>query len=310
MKDNDQPSSYYGPFDLAKLVAPWLLGGQDLTSVGYNESDEVERGRKKLIHTVGPVAKFSIKWNENSQKYSGLFKKCDYGIARFSSAKEPTDGNTAPGISVKCLRDKQFGGSFPVMYRLTGQSSNNWFLHSFSNHVFNPGSFNHPELIPLHAKFAAYDNNPELIGLYRMGKYTQEGQLEANIKVPFALVFQPNPALTEKCKNAKIEGQTIGCLKDIEPNTELYRIHGVENPYRTEDLAGKVELLGTMILTDRMKSSKFADERIQFTHDFWEDELKNVSNANEWKSMLKNLGSEFTENDEAERMEPYLTPWN
>ena len=249
-----------------------------------------------------------MNWTENAHKYTGSFKQCDHGIARFSNAKKPSDGDTAPGISFKCLRDNVFAGSFLVMYKLKGQKSNNWFLHPFANHVHQPSKYDF-ELIPLIKKFKTVEDHPAVVGFHRMGMYTQDGKKEDHIKVPFAVVFQPNPALTERCENAVIQGETLSCLKDLEAGTELYRVYGVENPLKTAELKGNMELLGTMVLTDKMVSSKFADEKIQYTHDFWADEMKNVSNADEWARRLANLDSEFLENDEAERMEPYLPAW-
>lgn len=308
LKDNDKPGTYYGILDVGKLILPVALGGQVLTSVGHNESEEVDDGRKKLIHTVGPVAKFSMNWTENAKKYTGSFKQCDHGIARFSNAKKPSDGSTAPGISFKCLRDNVVSGSFVVMYKLQGQKSNNWFLHPFANHVHKPGPFE-LDLVAISQKFQGVEDHPGCVGFHRMGMYTQDGKKEDNIKVPFAVVFQPNPTLTHRCADAVLEGETSGCLKDIEAGTELYRVYGVENPLKTSELAGNMELLGTMVLTDKMVSSKFADQKIQYTHDFWADEMKNVSNAADWKRRLANLPWDFLDTDEAERMEPYLAPW-
>ena len=80
------------------------------------------------------------------------------------------------------------------MYRLTGQKSTNWFENNLSNHVsYWPNTL---EIKTLVEKFSGYDRKPSVIGLSSMGKYTQEGKQESNIKVPFSLIFQPNPALS------------------------------------------------------------------------------------------------------------------
>ena len=61
-------------------------------------------GRVKWIHPLGSCGKVKFVANEVSQRYSGLFKGADYGIARLSLAG-PESGGYKPGMGLKFFRN-------------------------------------------------------------------------------------------------------------------------------------------------------------------------------------------------------------
>lgn len=66
--------------------------------------DTMPKDRVRWIHPLGSCGKVKFVYNEVSQRYSGLFKDADYGIARFSLAAPPSDGYK-PGMALKFFRN-------------------------------------------------------------------------------------------------------------------------------------------------------------------------------------------------------------
>jgi hypothetical protein len=109
--------------------------------------------RKKLIHSVGAVAK--AEWrSRGNHPYTGIFQGASHGFARMSFAAEPNCKklNTTPGLSIKFLRDGIESANFVAMYSVDGQDTWDYFANDFSNHIAAAG----PALMPLAAKFSTY----------------------------------------------------------------------------------------------------------------------------------------------------------
>jgi hypothetical protein len=103
--------------------------------------------RNKYIHTVGNTGTVKFVPTANSEGYTGLFKGADHAIIRMSLAIQPdqtkttaagADGNFAPGIGLKFLRDGMPSGNLVAMYSVDGQPSWNFFEFPFSNHIQDP----------------------------------------------------------------------------------------------------------------------------------------------------------------------------
>ena len=100
--------------------------------------------RNKYIHTVGSSATFKfVPSAENT--FTGVFEGTDHGIIRFSVGGQPDftkttaegagNGNFAPGVGVKFLRDGIPSGNMVAMYSTAGQPSWNFFEFDFTNHI-------------------------------------------------------------------------------------------------------------------------------------------------------------------------------
>ena len=128
--------------------------------------------RKKLIHTVGTVAK--VEWQvKNDIGYTGIFEGAEHGYIRMSFAAQPSPNlvNTTPGIGVKFLRDGVDSANFVAMYSVDGHDTWNWFANSFSNHIPAAG----PALIPLATKFATWTKYVQQVGLSDMASFAENG---------------------------------------------------------------------------------------------------------------------------------------
>ncbi len=92
--------------------------------------------RTKYIHSVGVVGKVKLVL-KGANPYTGLFKKADYGLVRFSSAAPPsaTDLNSplTPGLGLKFLRDNVDSANLVAMKGVNGQPGNwNFFADDFN----------------------------------------------------------------------------------------------------------------------------------------------------------------------------------
>ena len=67
-------------------------------------ADTMPKDRVRWLHPLGSCGKVKFVYNEVSQRYSGLFKDADYGIARFSLAAPPS-GGYMPGMALKFFRN-------------------------------------------------------------------------------------------------------------------------------------------------------------------------------------------------------------
>ena len=122
------------------------LAGMFLESMGITvslQSDEMPSDRFKLIHSVGGAASVKVNWNAKAAKFTGLFRKSDYGLIRLASASQPDEGagknsidsSFVPGIGLKFLRDGVPSGNIVFLKQLTPQDSWNFFKYRISNHL-------------------------------------------------------------------------------------------------------------------------------------------------------------------------------
>lgn len=101
--------------------------------------------RNKYIHTVGTTATCKFVPTKNSEGYTGVFQGADHGVIRFSVGAQPdytksspagaANGNFAPGIGFKLLRDGVPSANLVAMYSVDGQPSWNFFEFDFSTHI-------------------------------------------------------------------------------------------------------------------------------------------------------------------------------
>ena len=311
-QSNNESSSYYSLLQMTKLLLPVWLGGMSIDSSMNLESDQFPEGRNKLIHSVGNLVKFKFVWTKTANSlYSGSFKQADYGIARFSSAKQAIGNKTQPGIGFKILRDGKRSGDFFTMWDFNGQDSTNFFLHNQSNHFKDLANIDLPAKA-IKKKFSAWDEIVSMVGLSTFSMYEQDGTKVSVPKAPFALVLQPNPELTKKCEGVPMDGSAYGCLSTIPVGTVLYRIYGVADPIQPKELKKTdMKLLGEMINTSIFTKSKFGDEQLQFTHDFMTREFEQLNKTNSWKKVVSGPDNEvFRQQEGVEKYEAFLPAWN
>ena len=104
-------------------------------------ADELPKGRIKVIHTVGSIAKTEY-ISTNDHPYTGVFKGRSQAILLASLAieadpsikfKDGAKTNFNPTFGLKFLRDRFPSANLLVLYSSNGQNSWNFFKNNFSN---------------------------------------------------------------------------------------------------------------------------------------------------------------------------------
>lgn len=99
-------------------------------------SDEMPPNRTKAIHSVGYIGKAHWVPTDNAKsKYTGVFKTEGDLLLRMSLAKQAENGNLAPGLSLKFMRDNVQSANMFSLVSLTGIASSEFFDQPFTNNL-------------------------------------------------------------------------------------------------------------------------------------------------------------------------------
>jgi len=246
-----------------------------------DHGDVKEAGHCKITHGIGMHARAHFEWAPNN--YTGLFQQADHCIVRMANAAPPggvTMTSYGPNMAVKCFRDGNVeSGNFQLIYEVDGYAkypddgaaakSCSYFEGALMNH--NP---NRPDL-PLGLKafvkyFAQTDDRPCMASVNGMALYGQDGGIVKHPNWPFALLFQPNPALNSlPCEFSDVTSQ----LRRVPSGSTLYKVWAVHDPWMTYP-AGSPDLhfLGTLVLDSPFTPSNFGDHELFFRHTFFRAE--------------------------------------
>jgi len=262
LADNNQSGSWYGFLDMAMLLlrSDWVTG--------HTYSDIMPDGRKKLIHTVGAIAKGKIVWNGNANKYTGMFKGANNLLIRASTAQEPSKDGITPAIAIKAMRDGIPSGNIIGMYELDGQPSLNFFDHNLCTHLAARPSFG-LKLQLLGKKFQLQSQYPGCLGLSDFAKYTESGSNVVSPAFPWALLLQVNPAVRSLMSGNTNLNIADAIVHAVPSGTTLYKIYAVPDP-RTPSV---LEYLGDLQTTSPFRASAFGDLTLFFKHTFEEEDL-------------------------------------
>jgi hypothetical protein len=275
--NNTQSLDYYGLFDQSQL----FLESMDLSF--DTKADDMPKNifgtfleRKKLIHTVGAVARASITITSNPMKYTGLLSSgCDASLLRFSLAVKP-DSKNAPGVAIKCLRDGVPSGNFFFMYALDGQETFNFFEHDLTNHVPAPSeSWVTTPIAALALKFATASEWPSMIGLSNVARWDQNGFNSTRPNFPYRLVIHPNSQVRSSFPSTDTgKPVVLELMNRLSSSTRLYDIYAQDSPLQPN---GKLFKIGYIELQSRPTTSFFGDRHYFHQHTFFEDDLAQKS---------------------------------
>jgi len=174
--------------------------------------------------------------------------------------------NYKPGIGVKFLRDGVPSGNVVAMFSTEGQHSWNFFKHDFSNGF--PIYHGAPTLVKaLRTKFSTVTNYISSVGSLDMAKYKENGEVEANPKFPFRIIFRPTSAVNTTFSDEFTETYTTQ-LKKIPSGTTVYDLYAIDEPGCNE------VKIGAFKLNTQMITSHFADEKLFFRHGLIDEDDK------------------------------------
>eukprot|EP00455_Lapot_gusevi_P047068 TRINITY_DN6303_c0_g1_i1.p1 TRINITY_DN6303_c0_g1~~TRINITY_DN6303_c0_g1_i1.p1 ORF type:complete len:335 (-),score=57.50 TRINITY_DN6303_c0_g1_i1:114-1118(-) len=262
--EQDQGRGGWWP-DFLSFFAIFL---EDMHVSGESISDILPASRsKKLIHSVGAVAKVRFVWN-GSHPYTGMFRQAESGLLRASLATRPSSFSPViPGLSIKVLRDGVPSANTFAMYEMDGQGDDaNFFRHPLCNHVAD-----RPDLPLLYKtlflKFNSASGSPGMVGLLDWSKLSENGTQHDPPRFPFALVFQPNPAITALFSPQSYDDILPALTRHLHPPQVLYKV------YAASDMQSvSLEYLGYIQLSSVFVLSRFGDEQLFFRHPFMSED--------------------------------------
>lgn len=245
-----EPSQYGSPVDLLANIM-----GESVRTTFEASADIFPAERLKVIHTVGVTGGIRFQ-STGGHRYTGLFEGAEHGVIRFSSAKEPGSDGVTPGMGVKFFRDGRPSANFVAMFSLDGQpcTDTGFFQNTWSNHIAATGNFGLKIIAP---KFWQASYCPQMVGLSDLST-------DAAGKVgsfPFQLLFK---GLVESDCPCDDYAACMAKLSDIQVGSKLFEVSARDSP------AGEAKVIGHIILTDGLMTSKFGDEQLFFKHQHME----------------------------------------
>jgi hypothetical protein len=237
-------------------------------------SDILFTGRKKLIHTVGLIAKANYV-PAAGNPYTGVFEGCTNALMRFSVVDLPdttyTTADSAydnfnPSFAFKCLVDGKASANLFGMGSFMGQKSWNFFKNDFTNSLPKPTDCG---ACPREFAIAKAQVHIGYIGTSTPAKYTETGvDRTSTLKFPYKLIFKPNPVLTAMFTDTYTEDFKTQ-LARIPAGTKLYDVYALADSTSTT----KEQLIGAINSSSTFTTSKWGDEFMYFQHHFGEQDF-------------------------------------
>jgi len=202
--------------------------------------------------------------------YTGIFQGASFGIVRISSFLEPTPTSANPlfGMGLKFLRDGVESANLLATYGVDGQKSWNVLKNSWTTHIPPPTN-----LKPVHlevATFAAGASPHTLkVGISDWARYGENGRLitDSEMNYPYKLVFRPTGEIVFP---DEYHGLLADDLATVEEGAVLWDVFAWDNP---EELGGREELIGSLILTSPLVPSLWGDTKLFFRHQDMRDDF-------------------------------------
>jgi len=275
VQKDSTPGTFPSSFKLGTILFENL-------KVSFTETGDVfPKGREKLIHSVGAIAKAT--WTPVSNKYTGIFQGCSNLLVRLSLAKQPdytkvkadqAYDNFVPGMAIKCLRTGVYSGNLQAMFSTAGQTSWNFFKHPFSHLISFPDetkiTFAETAVAGKFSDVTPFVGN---VGLKDLAQTGEDGKAAAAANYPFQIIFTPNPSIQSKFTD-DFQASYMDQIKALPPGL-LYDIYAIDKPGCAQ------KKIGSITTTTAFVSSKFSDNTLFFKHNSAEDDN---AGHDDWKN--------------------------
>ncbi|MGQ3888570.1 hypothetical protein ACQUW5_06000 [Legionella sp. CNM-1927-20] len=236
-----------------KEVFEKLKGLFNLSATFDHISDELPKGRVKIIHANGSVGKVTFIPSPN-HPFTGIYQKGGIGLARLSLAVAPAENTYIPGMAIKFLISQNPSVNLQVMNSLEGQQENwNYFAKDFSNHISHPTSWTLKAI----EKIFEWTRDPANdLPLWHLAAWTSEGRFEGIPVFPEQIYFKPSSTVSNLIPENSREDFRIS-FSQI-PIGPLYEVYG---KYR-----GTEYYIGTLMLESNLLASHYGDKELFFQH--------------------------------------------
>ena len=264
------------PIGFFTNVSPGVLASSMCPSF-TTPGDEMPIGRKKFIHYSGVVGR--VEWRDyGGHPYTGIFKGARHGIVRMSHTIRPSRFFPSfilpsfvprPGMGLKFLRDGKDSANLVAVFSVQGQESWNFFKNDFSTHA--PGGPGATEMF-LAAKFMTVTRNIGQCGVSEWAQTGEDGKRVAHPNFPYRLRFHPtgNIRFPDKFQQ-QCQISNMCELRTIPAGTTLWKIFAATAPL---ELGGRELLIGELVLTSHLTTSKWGDEGLFFRHQDMAEDLR------------------------------------
>jgi len=263
--------------DLPALTAPGVGDLLKLAQTRFtirsltNDGDELDVGRRKLVHAWGAVARFRfVSTTKAASGYTGIYESgADCVIGRLSMATKPTKTTIVPGLALKFFISGHESVDLQIMNSTEGQKSHNFFEMSFSNIIPPPDSFVkrlvHELFLKAAVAFGAKDPAPTHLTVEHLAKINVDGTAVVAPKSPFRLVFKPTLAAGALMKDATVDTDFRTNLARYPVGHVMYEVYALEEGESSDHLPAS-KLVGQLISSTNIVASSYGDEKLNFQH--------------------------------------------
>ena len=258
------PLTSPGIFDLLKLTSS-SFSAKALTTGG----DELEPGRRKLIHAFGAEARLRLVISPGAAGgYTGIFRSgAECVIGRFSLATKPTANHSIPALALKIFIDgDQPSVNLPLMHSVDGQAGHNFFAQTFSNIL--PPAVAFPKRLLSSGfersavQFGAQDTNPGRLTLEHLAATLPDGSRITAPHAPYQLLFKPSAPARALMQDTSAADDFRLKLAGLPVGQAVYDIYTLAEGEPAEN----AQVLGQLLLTAPLVSSRYGDEKLFFRH--------------------------------------------
>jgi hypothetical protein len=262
--DQLPPLTSPGIFDLAKLT----MSSFSVKALAA-EGDELEEGRRKLIHAFGAEARLRLVISpEAAGGYTGIFRSgAECVIGRFSLANKPAKDTSIPALALKIFIDgDQPSVNLHVMHSVDGQAGHNFFAQTFSNIL--PPAIAFPKRLLSSGfersavQFGAKDPNPGRLTLEHLAGTLPDGTHILDPHTPYRLLFKPTAPARALMQGASAEDDFRLKLAGLPVGQAVYDIYTLAEGEPAEN----ARPLGQLVLAAPLMSSHYGDEKLFFRH--------------------------------------------
>jgi hypothetical protein len=263
--DELPPLTAPGVWDLFKL-AQTSFTIRSLT----NDTDELDVGRRKLVHAWGAEARFRFVARKSSSGYTGIYESgSDCVIGRLSMATRPTETSTIPALALKFFISGHKSVNLQIMNSTNGQESHNFFALPFSNIIPPADSLTQRLLQQFFHQaaeaFGAKDPDPTHLTVEHLAKIKVEGTEVVTPKTPFRLIFKPTVLANALMTDATVTTDFRTDLSHYPVGEAMYDVYALDEGQSPDDLS-ETELIGQLIPTTKIVASSYGDEKLYFQH--------------------------------------------
>lgn len=230
-----------------------ITGLFDLGPAFDHASDQMPKGRVKIIHSNGSVGKISLLPTPH-HPFTGLYQTGAIGVVRLSLAASPTDESYIPGMAIKFIIPLRQSLNVHVMNCLEGQGRNwNFFAKEFTNEIAHPTTFTLKAI----EKIFEWTRKPaNQLPLWHIASWTNESKKVDAPITPERIYFRPASAITNLISEHSREDFRVALLKI--PFGPLYEVYG--------DYKGVEYHIGTLMLESNLLASDYGDKHLFFQH--------------------------------------------